>query len=571
MTRVLSEGFELAHLDHYLVDGSKTAPVFATSISGMDGTYCWATAGSNARVLFPLSSAVANAYVGMRFRAPSHYVWGNWMLYFYNASKQCMGVLGRDSGGHLFFYRGLGAALLQTATLTISTNTTYFITIHYKPHDTEGIVLVKVDGVTHIDFTGDAADNTGDVAYIGIGKEGGGLTAGPDAYFDNLVVDDADWPTQTKIVALRPNEAGVQGDWSGNTANNFLDDPDCVAWWRFESGAQATDSKGTNTLTADNTPDVEGGAGLFKEGLYSAKMDRAENERFYITDANLAAGFPLKNGDTTKKFSCAFWYRPTTVPGASVYHGLVTKWYYGGSKISLALDLENGQLRVFWGYGTSGQNYESWYVCTISAARWYHFSVAVDGIAKTCTVRVWDEEAQSATTYTHTFTNELRITDASFYVGCEGNGTQHCDGRMDELVVFKDLLTEQEMDNIRQGLYQSAKHSVVAENPPVASDYIYTNTENALELFTLQDLPGSIDAVKAVTVGLRAQAAGNPTPTQVQPAIRTGGGNYFGGSVHADMLMEVGARKFYAVNPSTGVAWTVDEINALQAGAKAVA
>jgi len=469
----------------------------------------------------------------------------------------------------LRFFRGDLGTWVQTSGLTLPLNTTYFVTIRYKPHDADGVFQLKVDGVTYLDVSGDTADNTGNVGFIGIGR-GGSIWRMVNAYYDNLVADDAEWPSKTNIVALKPNGAGAVGEWTGSNANNFLDDPDCAAWWRFEAAAQTADSKGTNTLTAENTPDAEGGAGLFKEGNYAARMNRSENERFYITDANLAAGFPLKNGDATKKFSCAFWYRPTTVPGASTYHGLVSKWYWGGSKVSFSILLENGQLRIAWGYG-SGTSHENWFPCNISAGQWYHVGVALDGIAKTCTVRVWDDATQSAATYTHTFANELRITDASFYVGAEANGVNNCDGRMDELVIFKDLLTVQEMDDIRQGLHQSAKYAVVGEIPPVAADYIHVNQENKVELFTLADLPGSIDAIKAMAVAVRAQAAGNPAPTQVQPAIRVNGVNYFGDAFFADMMMESASRKTWAVNPNTGVAWTVDEVNALQAGVKAVA
>jgi len=76
-------------------------------------------------------------------------------------------------------------------------------------------------------------------------------------------------------------------------ANIFTNDSNCKALWRFENGALTTDSKGTNTLTNNNT--VVADTVNFKEGAASANLESSSSQYFSITNANLNAGFPLKD------------------------------------------------------------------------------------------------------------------------------------------------------------------------------------------------------------------------------------------------------------------------------------
>ena len=258
------------------------------------------------------------------------------------------------------------------------------------------------------------------------------------------------------------------------------------------------------------------------------------------------------------------------MPGASVYHDLVTKWYWATSKISTCLRLENGNLILYWGYG-SGTSNEAWTILTsIAAGETYHIGLTLDGIAKTCVVRVYIKSTDTATTYNHTFTNELRICDANFYVAAEQAGQNHADGRMDELVIFKDLLTEGEMDQIRQGQYQSAKYAVLREVPPVDGDYIQVNAADQVELLALENMSGSIESVKGVMVCGRFLGAGNPTPKQVKVGLRTNASNYWSDAKPVELNMACGLQRFWGINPNTGVAWTVDDINNLEAGIQSI-
>jgi hypothetical protein len=86
-------------------------------------------------------------------------------------------------------------------------------------------------------------------------------------------------------------------------ANDFSAEDSVKALWRFESGALGTDSKGTNTLTPQNSPTED--TADYKEGACSVSLLNTSSQYLLITDANLNAGFPFKSGDTTKLMSMA--------------------------------------------------------------------------------------------------------------------------------------------------------------------------------------------------------------------------------------------------------------------------
>lgn len=234
-------------------------------------------------------------------------------------------------------------------------------------------------------------------------------------------------------------------------ANDFSRDTFCRALYRFEAGALLVDSKGNNTLT--NHGGVAESA-TCKEGSKAADFEDSLSQYFSVDDAALDAGFPLKNGDVLKVGTICFWMRSEANPGSGNYDCVVGKWDYAGSKISLAVYVSNGYLYVRWGYGGSGQTYESWSVGYVGlvANKWYHVGISFDGIAKTCHVRLYNETDGTVTSYDKTYTNELRICDAPFTVGSEA-GANYFDGILDEVVVFNRRLWDVEIDNIRLGRF----------------------------------------------------------------------------------------------------------------------
>lgn len=231
-------------------------------------------------------------------------------------------------------------------------------------------------------------------------------------------------------------------------ANDFSRDSRCKALWRFEDGALTADSKGTNTLTAVATPVTD--VADFQEGGACVDIEHYDYDYFTIVNANLDAGFPLKSGDTSKKFTWCCWIKQESQPANAYFLGK----YNVNSKRSFSLATYSNVLQILWGYN-SGDSVDSFSTgISIANGEWYHVAVVVDGIAKTISVRVYRVLNDTVYTYSSNRANELNVSDADFRIGARAGDTEYrYDGKVDEVVIFDDLLTDDEIDQIRQGTF----------------------------------------------------------------------------------------------------------------------
>jgi hypothetical protein len=228
--------------------------------------------------------------------------------------------------------------------------------------------------------------------------------------------------------------------------NDFTTDTDCVALWRFENGALTTDSVGTNTLTETGSPTTD--TVDYKEG--AASVERDGSGGFYILDSSLDSGFPLKSGDSNKKISVTCWINWDTANGATFFKD-------DNGKRSFAISYAASPLRVTMSIGySSGASWEvlthGW---TITAGQWYHVGCTFDDSDKSYRIRIWDDNASAilGSDLTGTATNNINVEDGVLrFMGTWG-GSPTFDGHLDEVVVFKDILTTEEIDQIRGGTY----------------------------------------------------------------------------------------------------------------------
>jgi hypothetical protein len=107
----------------------------------------------------------------------------------------------------------------------------------------------------------------------------------------------------------------------------------------------------------------------------------------------------------------------------------------------------------------------------------------------------------------------------------------------------------------------------VDEIPPNDTDKLYTNTASYMQLFTLTDLPSEAVSVDNVMVMFRHRSQGGPTPKKNSPIVRVTSGNIYGGYSQAAPSPNFRHEKyFWPQNPYTSAAWSVSEVNSLQAG-----
>ncbi|MFZ5452426.1 MAG: LamG-like jellyroll fold domain-containing protein [Thermodesulfobacteriota bacterium] len=248
-------------------------------------------------------------------------------------------------------------------------------------------------------------------------------------------------------------------------ANDFSGDNRIKALWRHEDGALTTDSKGTNTLTNNN---VSSDTGDKKEGGACGNYVKSNSAYQVITDANLNAGFPFKNGDLAKKGFIAYWLKAAAVTGSTLFPHF-GKW--DANKYSILSGHYGSTLRFYWGKGTSYDTY-NFPGFTLQTGRWYHVAWWIDGVNKILLCRVYDDS--TATSYYASFgvANALTAADADLELGRQTNSTGNLlDGRLDEVVVADDFLSLPEADQIRAGTFTGASAIAVSQ---LALDVEYT-------------------------------------------------------------------------------------------------
>ena len=90
--------------------------------------------------------------------------------------------------------------------------------------------------------------------------------------------------------------------------------------------------------------------------------------------------------------------------------------------------------------------------------------------------------------------------------------------------------------------------------------------DNLVSLFQFDSLPGYVGSISNVLVGVvRRRTNSSLAITNVQ--IKTGGVQYGSGNQFSSNTTYGAATAGWSTNPNTGLAWTVAEVNALQAGA----
>jgi len=237
-------------------------------------------------------------------------------------------------------------------------------------------------------------------------------------------------------------------------ANNFSNDSNCVALYLFEN--DTTDSKGNNDLTntgiAFNTTKKEGTyAGVFETSDYGE-----------ITNANLDSGFPGKNGESFTALSIAAWVRFSS--GLSTSQVIACVWNATANARCWALKTLGSatipRFEFLKGYnaGASFETFDHAYT-SLATSVWYHVQVSYLESSKVLLFGVWDDtyagyrQDNSQDFGTATFVQSTNVEDEEFNIGRYGQSLYYLNGSLDELAVFKDVVTASEFSQIRQGAY----------------------------------------------------------------------------------------------------------------------
>ena len=94
----------------------------------------------------------------------------------------------------------------------------------------------------------------------------------------------------------------------------------------------------------------------------------------------------------------------------------------------------------------------------VVTGEWYHIALVTDGVAKTVAIRVYRESTDEVFTFGTTLGSELTLSNYEWRIGAynDKDSEKTFDGKIDEVVVFADCLTDGEIDSIRVGIFPNA-------------------------------------------------------------------------------------------------------------------
>ena len=246
-------------------------------------------------------------------------------------------------------------------------------------------------------------------------------------------------------------------------ANNFSGDSNAKALYSLESGALGTDSLHAVNMTNSG---VTANTSTYKEKAASGSFVAASSQHMYLANASLPDGFPLKSNDSVKNISVTAWIYMNSLPS-----GANTVWAKYNSvtaeERSFAAQVRNysgsGKAVMILGYasGTAAE-VVSEHATALSLSNWYHVTWTYNNADKSYGIYIRDINGNtvgSDKTGTATLdANKLSVTTGPMTIGCfYVSGAPFANyimnGLIDELVIFRDIITAAEATQIAQGVY----------------------------------------------------------------------------------------------------------------------
>jgi len=245
-------------------------------------------------------------------------------------------------------------------------------------------------------------------------------------------------------------------------ANDFTGDSHCLGLYRLENGALGTDSKGTYDM-ADWPAAASADTVNYQEGAASGDFEDAgagNGDGLRIEVSSLPATWPFSD-DLLGGTICA-WFRLESDTGQlmmltgsfaaldgyrNMYLGVVT------SSLVVRLTISNNG-------GLSGGTMTADSSRTLSTGVWYHVAASYNGANDAWHIRLYDTSNTTVYDDTNTYPSSLNVGTGGTPYWTIGTGywtnsayDYAWDGLIDEVVIFDDILSNDEIDQVRAGTY----------------------------------------------------------------------------------------------------------------------
>jgi hypothetical protein len=209
MARIFMDGFESGGLSLW-----DTQSGTINTLSGKTGSYCARTA-SGANPLVKSFSSVPYIYSAFKFNA-SGYASDVGIISFYGGGTSLGYLLIKNPTGLLNIGWGT-STLISQSSFPITTSIWYLVEIYYLPHLTNGTFTVKLNGVVAVTATGvKTAPSTTNVDAVYLQNISASST-----YFDDFILDDANWIGPSSIQGLAVTGAGATTQFDPSAGNNY--------------------------------------------------------------------------------------------------------------------------------------------------------------------------------------------------------------------------------------------------------------------------------------------------------------------------------------------------------------
>jgi hypothetical protein len=215
MARLFIEGFEANSVDGW----GGNFIIASASGKNLSGNYCVVSNGTNTSLYKYLESSYSALYIAFKFHPTN--VGNDAVFGWFDSGGTSIASLRRNSNQTFSLTLGQwSGTVLATGTTLYSANTSYLIEMYYYPKNSGGTFTLKVDGVEDCTYTGDTTNGLENVKGIRLGYMGGS-NAGINAYYDDVVVDDANWIGNTKIQGQFVSGAGSNTGLTASAGNNY--------------------------------------------------------------------------------------------------------------------------------------------------------------------------------------------------------------------------------------------------------------------------------------------------------------------------------------------------------------
>jgi hypothetical protein len=207
----------------------------------MGGDYVCSGTGDYGWIKKFFKTSMTEIYTHRTIRLNGRASYNNNIFGFYDSNGKLILTISIDKSSfkievHLGAYNG---TLLATGTTTFQSDITYRIEIYYKPLNSSGNIIIKVDGIEEINYTGDTTYGLENILGFIIGGANEWRQA-----CDDIIIDDSDWVGKGHtFVGCVITGAGSSAQWTSSTGATNYANVD-------ETPYSDTDYNSTNTTDA---------------------------------------------------------------------------------------------------------------------------------------------------------------------------------------------------------------------------------------------------------------------------------------------------------------------------------